>query len=611
MALDLPPITALRQEPEPASRDDYQPPGITTNFHQDDVVDGYLSVFFFTGGFANDATIAAVPELVRSYVQHNLPPYSEQQNFREQIMSAMRVMDEQDNSSEFRDFTTPFSRRTLARAQTIGDFDDPGWSIEDMIIALIDDSNTLKRVRKHGYFPGVDNALAALKGFSSQYALPTFATTILAVQQTDRPQWEIASIEAAHTMVNNAAQVQNVQWSPQKLKRQQTLVNIVDRRSPPLEKPVNEPAPGVPTLPTITFEPQQPAPGVPTVAFQPPQPAPGVPVEQVEQIVEQKVEEIKQMAREEHAQKVEELKQVANIEHAQIIQQKEAQHQQEVEALKQVAEANHAELLRQWQEEARAEMMRIQAELDRTAQRLREKYAQVPPMREQYVKPEPAVTSTPTMPTLLDVQPQQKSGNTMEIDVGPPQPVVFVEPAPVQVEAPPLQAQTSLVKPSVAAVSTVTPITVSQASVAKVVEAKTGVAATVAPVNVPTTKYDTAPAVVTPVAAPVATPVPEPVLAPVVAPSPAPAPFTYIELPPEVRKLVSATRSRAQQSHKTELEKAKAKASRWWKAHPRAEAQDKALKNQKVVTKAADYVPSKTDFKGVDLLRNSKSRAKK
>lgn len=50
----------------------------------------------------------------------------------------------------------------------------------------------------------------------------------------------------------------------------------------------------------------------------------------------------------------------------------------------------------------------------------------------------------------------------------------------------------------------------------------------------------------------------------------------------------------------TEFEKAQAIAQFWWKKHPRAEKIDKSKQAKTVVTNAADYVPNKTDFQGLD-----------
>lgn len=50
----------------------------------------------------------------------------------------------------------------------------------------------------------------------------------------------------------------------------------------------------------------------------------------------------------------------------------------------------------------------------------------------------------------------------------------------------------------------------------------------------------------------------------------------------------------------TEREKAQAIARARWALHPKAEATDKGIQAKKVVTKAADYVPEKNDFAGVD-----------
>lgn len=50
----------------------------------------------------------------------------------------------------------------------------------------------------------------------------------------------------------------------------------------------------------------------------------------------------------------------------------------------------------------------------------------------------------------------------------------------------------------------------------------------------------------------------------------------------------------------SEIDKAKRKARAHWRKHPRGEAQDKARLARNVVTRAADYIPGRNDFAGVD-----------
>lgn len=50
----------------------------------------------------------------------------------------------------------------------------------------------------------------------------------------------------------------------------------------------------------------------------------------------------------------------------------------------------------------------------------------------------------------------------------------------------------------------------------------------------------------------------------------------------------------------SEMQKAQAKASKYWKQHPRGETKDMNHKARTVVTTSAKYVPAKNDFKGFD-----------
>lgn len=80
-----------------------------------------------------------------------------------------------------------------------------------------------------------------------------------------------------------------------------------------------------------------------------------------------------------------------------------------------------------------------------------------------------------------------------------------------------------------------------------------------------------------------------PVVAPVAVPVSVPAAVTPVEQPKSVW------------DDESELQKAMAIAKAHWAKHPLAKKRDLELKNQKVVTTAAEYVPGKTDFPGVDL----------
>lgn len=152
-----------------------------------------------------------------------------------------------------------------------------------------------------------------------------------------------------------------------------------------------------------------------------------------------------------------------------------------------------------------------------------------------------------------------------------------------------------------------------------------------APANAPPppttpTLLEPTPVVATPaIAAPVATPVVTPAVVEPVKPTAKPLPqlpqvsmLEVNKLKEEIAKLKEAiskhqtskptakptaaktTTAAKPAQKKTELTKAKQIAKEWWDKHPRAKSQDMALSNKNVVTKAADYVPGKTDFKGVD-----------
>jgi len=104
-----------------------------------------------------------------------------------------------------------------------------------------------------------------------------------------------------------------------------------------------------------------------------------------------------------------------------------------------------------------------------------------------------------------------------------------------------------------------------------------------------------------PAPAPVVTPAPAPAPAPAAAPAPS-TPVVAAAVPVAVAPAAPAPAAAvAPAQAPTELQKAQAKADAHWAKHPRGKAQDLKYKNQKVVTTAAEYNPSKNDFPGVDL----------
>lgn len=77
------------------------------------------------------------------------------------------------------------------------------------------------------------------------------------------------------------------------------------------------------------------------------------------------------------------------------------------------------------------------------------------------------------------------------------------------------------------------------------------------------------------------------------------APKTKAKTAPAPKKSKSAPK-RTRTTAKTEKQKAEEKAKKWWTNHPGGKTRDKSVTAKKVVTKAAEYEPSKNDFRGVD-----------
>lgn len=80
----------------------------------------------------------------------------------------------------------------------------------------------------------------------------------------------------------------------------------------------------------------------------------------------------------------------------------------------------------------------------------------------------------------------------------------------------------------------------------------------------------------------------------------APAPVSAVAA---VAPAAVAVTTKPLSHHMQEKAKAQAIASAHWAMHPRAEAADRARKAKTVVTNAADYVPGKNDFRGVDTAK--------
>lgn len=65
-------------------------------------------------------------------------------------------------------------------------------------------------------------------------------------------------------------------------------------------------------------------------------------------------------------------------------------------------------------------------------------------------------------------------------------------------------------------------------------------------------------------------------------------------------KKTKSAPKRTRTTAKTEKQKAEEKAKKWWTNHPGGKTRDKNVTAKKVVTKAAEFEPSKNDFRGVD-----------
>lgn len=94
-----------------------------------------------------------------------------------------------------------------------------------------------------------------------------------------------------------------------------------------------------------------------------------------------------------------------------------------------------------------------------------------------------------------------------------------------------------------------------------------------------------------------------PIVAKPVVAAAAVAPPTFAIAPVAASPVVAAPLTKAPSKHMQEKAKAQAIASAHWAAHPRAEAADRARKAKTVVTNAADYIPGRNDFRGVDTAK--------
>lgn len=593
MALDLPGITALRRDAQVPAISDYDPPGIITNRDQDEVVDAYLSYLFFDNWFLIDEYMQTMPQRIKQFITNNVPPYKQQEGVRKQLVEWLKAIDAQDGTNEFVDFTTPFTKYSFNNAKSlfIGNIDDPGWSITDIMDGVTSTPQTIEKVRKHGKFQAAQQASMALQAFNSEYRLPYFASLISVVENQRLMSFnkfnENMIQDALRELKETGAKVYEKETNAANRNRKLQKINTLTNK-------VLNTAPAIPDA-VVNVEAQpQPEPQLQQPVAQ------VVPVEQAEAAVIAAVQEVNLQAN----AAIVEMQANANADHEakmeDLRQRAEAEHNQKVAELKAVAESNYAAQMAAAEAEIKAaeakaeEAMRLANELAAQLQAKKSAYAQVP-------QPAMSIDAPLTAPTLIDIPAQSVTAPTL-IDMQPPAPAVvtptfntinlgLTEPKPAT--GPPPASATTLVAPvtEYELMEMKQPAQLPKVQVEQYVKpAPAAISPQIQPTSTMTPTYDT-------------------VAKPAIVYDKLAAEQPYI---PSERLLTALREARTTVvKHKTELEKAKAIAAKWWKAHPRAEAQDKGLKNQKVVTKAADYVPGKTDFRGVDLFSNSKSQNKK
>lgn len=618
MQFDLPPVTASSKRAPVPEFDEQQPPGIITNRNQNEVVDTYLCYLFFSGQFAKDGYLQVIPEQVRKYVANNVPYYIQQEAAREHVVNAMIEMDRKNNTSHYNDYTKSFKKyvpyseiTTLVRVNTIGDSDDPGWGLDDMFMSLTDSPAYIDQALKSGYFAGAAGAPVIVQAFKAEYTIPLFSATVaLVVHHQLRGKLNENVVLDALSEYNQAAR--NVEREIDPIRKDKTVnrINTMLARVETLIPPP-EPAP----LPVSNQMNEDPAPVVPVVSVAE---AEAVVQQQVAAVAEQAAAQIVNVVSEAQ-QEVANVVQAARQEHAeiveQIVQKAEEIHANQIEEIKQVAEHEHAKQMSDLEEAANAEHQRLMAvakqelemmeaakeESDRKlaqaaaiansavaanreansnadglilevealeAEKLallektklleeqlakkRSLYAQVPKpiVIEQYQAPEPAkITPKPVVEQYLKPEPAKIT----------PKPIVeqYVQPMPAKITPKPMVEQPTAAPAVIYDQTFPTSPLYEALAVSKAIQYTT----------LPSNKM-------------------------------------YTKLPAEIYQLPQPAQPTRNDS---ELEKAKRIARKWWAAHPKGKKRDINLRNQKVVTKAANYVPSKNDFRGVDLFRNSVS----